>query len=179
MQEPIKPEGVGRLGSGHELARGAEPWWDDRTKTGYHAISQGFLIGEVVRRITGTTIGQFFKSEVADVLGADFFIGLPESEEGRVSMVIPRRRKTSGVPLPTPLRCVRSPLPRRRDHAGPTMVARRGDSAANGHGNARSVATIQQIIANNGHANGHRFFSEKIGDMVFTPQVGVWTWCSR
>jgi len=46
------------------------PWWEDRSVSGYHALTQGYLIGEVVRRITGTTIGQFFKSEVADVLGA-------------------------------------------------------------------------------------------------------------
>src|SRR5665213_4576261 len=59
------------------------PWWDDRSLSGYHALTQGYLIGEVVRRITGTTIGQFFKTEVADVLDADFLIGLPESEEGR------------------------------------------------------------------------------------------------
>ena len=44
--------------------------------------------------------------------------------------------------------------------------------AANGHGNALSVATIQQVMANNGHVNGHRFFSEKTGDMVFQRQVG-------
>ena len=65
------------------------PWWDDRSLSGYHALTQGYLIGEVVRRVTGATIGQFFKSEVADVLGADFYIGLPESEEHRVSLVIP------------------------------------------------------------------------------------------
>src|SRR5665213_1637376 len=42
------------------------PWWEDRSVSGYHALTQGYLIGEVLRRITGTTIGQFFKSEVAD-----------------------------------------------------------------------------------------------------------------
>ena len=52
-------------------------------------MTQGYLIGEVVRRITGTTIGTWFASEVAGPLGADFHIGLPESEDHRVSMVIP------------------------------------------------------------------------------------------
>ncbi len=81
-QEPIKAEELADWDLATSLLAAQKPWWDDRTKTGYHAVTQGFLIGEVVRRITGTTIGQFFKSEVADVLGADFFIGLPESEEG-------------------------------------------------------------------------------------------------
>jgi CubicO group peptidase (beta-lactamase class C family) len=44
--------------------------------------------------------------------------------------------------------------------------------AANGHSNALGVATVQQVMANNGHVNGHRFFSEKTGDMVFERQVG-------
>ena len=144
------------------------PWWEDRSLTGYHALTQGYLIGEVVRRVTGTTIGQFFKSEVADVLGADFYIGLPESEEPRVSLVIP----------PSTL----EPLPSDQSSIGyRTLNSPRIDAAishhrwwraaeipaANGHGNAKSVATVQQIIANNGHADGHRFFSENTGDKVF------------
>jgi CubicO group peptidase (beta-lactamase class C family) len=148
------------------------PWWDDRSRTGYHALTQGYLIGEVVRRVTGTTIGQFFKSEVADVLGADFFIGLPESEEARVSFVIP---PPTAEPLPSDhssigYRTLTSPridagVPRHRWWRAAEIPA------ANGHGNARSVATIQQIIANNGHADGHRFFSEKTGDKVFQVQT--------
>jgi CubicO group peptidase (beta-lactamase class C family) len=148
------------------------PWWDDRSLSGYHALTQGYLIGEVVRRVTGTTIGQFFKSDVADVLGADFFIGLPESEEHRVSLVIP--------PSPSEL------LPSDRNSVGyRTLTSPRIEAtapherwwraaeipAANGHGNARSVALIQQIITNNGHAEGHRFFSEKTGDKVFQVQT--------
>jgi CubicO group peptidase (beta-lactamase class C family) len=144
------------------------PWWDDRSRSGYHAITQGHLLGEVVRRVTGTTIGQFFKSEVADVLGADFFIGLPESEEGRVSVVIPPasiehgalerdsiRYRTLSAPV------VEAGIPRHRWWRAAEIPA------ANGHGNARSVALIQQIIANNGHAQGHRFFKESTGDLIF------------
>ena len=65
-----------------------EPWWADRRQSGYHAVTQGYLLGEVVRRVTGTTVGAYFADEVARVLGADFYIGLPESEEPRVSLVV-------------------------------------------------------------------------------------------
>jgi CubicO group peptidase (beta-lactamase class C family) len=149
-----------------------EPWWSDRSLSGYHAATQGFLIGEVVRRITGTSIGQFFKTEVADVLGADFFIGLPESEEDRVSVVIPPieiehlpiehdsiRYRTFTSPL------VKASVPRHRWWRAAEIPA------ANGHGNARSVAMIQQIIANNGHAEGHRFFKDTTGDRIFQVQT--------
>ncbi len=52
------------------------PWWEPGTQSGYHAITQGYLIGEVVRRITGQSMGAFFKAEVADKVGADFQIGV-------------------------------------------------------------------------------------------------------
>jgi len=149
------------------------PWWTDRTLTGYHAATQGFLLGEIVRRITGTTIGKYFKSEVADVLGVDFYIGLPESEEHRVSVVIPPPPEDFSNDAPDSVR--RRTLstideialaPRERSWRAAEIPA------ANGHGNAFSVATVQQVMANNGHVNGHRFFSEKTGDLVFQRQVG-------
>jgi CubicO group peptidase (beta-lactamase class C family) len=174
-QEPIKPEELADWDLATTRLAAQKPWWDLRTRTGYHALSQGFLIGEVVRRITGTTIGQYFKSEVADVLGADFFIGLPESEEDRVSVVTPPPPEDFANDAIDSIRfrTLHSPsideiatMPRHRWWRAAEIPA------ANGHGNARSVATIQQIVANNGHAMGHRFFSEKTGDMIFTPQVG-------
>ena len=58
------------------------------TASGYHMLNQGHLVGEVIRRITGMSIGRFFKEEIADPLGADFHIGLDESEFHRVSNVI-------------------------------------------------------------------------------------------
>lgn len=63
------------------------PVWDPGTAHGYHAVSIGVIEGELVRRITGRTIGTFLHEEVARPLGADVWIGLPESEEGRVAPV--------------------------------------------------------------------------------------------
>ena len=65
------------------------PWWTPGTASGYHALNQGHLVGEVIRRITGMKLGEFLAKEVAGPLGADFHIGLPESEFGRVANVIP------------------------------------------------------------------------------------------
>ncbi len=66
------------------------PCWTPGLQHGYHGLTFGFLVGEVVRRITGTTLGAFFRHEVASRLGLDFHIGLPEADEARVARVIPQ-----------------------------------------------------------------------------------------
>lgn len=61
------------------------PLWEPGTRHGYHAVTFGFLVGELVRRITGRTLGTFFHDEIAAPLGLDFWIGLPASEHLRVA----------------------------------------------------------------------------------------------
>jgi CubicO group peptidase (beta-lactamase class C family) len=61
------------------------PFWDPGSAHGYHAVSYGFLVGEVIRRVTGRTVGTFFAQEIADPLGLEFWIGLPDAQEHRVS----------------------------------------------------------------------------------------------
>ncbi len=65
------------------------PVWEPGTTHGYHAWSYGWILGEVVRRRTGRSLGRFFADEVAAPLGLDFFIGLPERELSRVARVYP------------------------------------------------------------------------------------------
>jgi CubicO group peptidase (beta-lactamase class C family) len=64
------------------------PVWEPGTVHGYHAVTYGYLVGEVVRRITGKSIGTYFRDEVAEPLGVDFWIGLPEAIESRVAPLI-------------------------------------------------------------------------------------------
>jgi CubicO group peptidase (beta-lactamase class C family) len=71
----------------HALEQQA-PIWEPGTAHGYHAMTYGYLVGEVVRRITGTSIGTYFRDEIAGPLGADFWIGLPEALESRVAPLI-------------------------------------------------------------------------------------------
>ena len=170
--ERLEPEALADWSRCTDALAVQAPWWEDRTVSGYHAITQGYLLGEVVQRITGTTIGQFFKTEVADVLGADFFIGLPESKEERVSVVIaPDETEDYGFDKSSiRYRALSSPpidarAPRHRWWRAAEIPA------ANGHGNARSVATIQQVVTNRGEVDGHRFFSEKTGEMIFEVQT--------
>lgn len=64
------------------------PSWEPGTQAGYHATTYGWLVGEVVRRITGRSIGTYFRDEIAEPLGLDFWIGLPEAQEPRVARLV-------------------------------------------------------------------------------------------
>ena len=69
-----------------------EPFWEPGTRHGYHMINFGWTVGELVRRASGQSLGTFFREAVAEPLGIDFWIGLPEEHEDRVAPVIPHRR---------------------------------------------------------------------------------------
>jgi CubicO group peptidase (beta-lactamase class C family) len=66
-----------------------EPFWEPGTRHGYQFVVFGWLVGEVVRRVSGRSLGRFFQDEVAKPLGLDFWIGLPEEIEARVAKIIP------------------------------------------------------------------------------------------
>ncbi|MGY4710400.1 serine hydrolase domain-containing protein [Mycolicibacterium sp. CBM1] len=70
-----------------ELAA-AEPWWQPGTAQGYHMVSFGFILGEVVRRLTGRTIGQYLRTEIAEPMGIDVHIGLPPPEHHRCAEMV-------------------------------------------------------------------------------------------
>src|SRR5205823_3632190 len=65
------------------------PWWEPGTASGYHALNQGHLVGEVIRRITGQKPGEFVASEIAGPLDADFHIGIDPSHDSRIANVVP------------------------------------------------------------------------------------------
>jgi CubicO group peptidase (beta-lactamase class C family) len=149
-----------------------KPWWEPGTASGYHAVTQGYLIGEVVRRITGESIGAWFAREVAKPLEADFFIGTPESEDARISNVIPPpppnldEMEVTDIMVNTLLN---PPLDASMAHH--TWWRRAEIPAANGHGNARSVAAIQSVIAGRGAARGVRLLSAAGTDAIFEEQA--------
>jgi CubicO group peptidase (beta-lactamase class C family) len=149
-----------------------KPWWEPGSASGYHALTQGYLIGEVVRRITGQSIGAWFAAEVAKPLEADFFIGLPGSEDHRVSNVIPPPPiDVAGMDVSeTMIKTFLNP-PLDATNAVKSWWRRAEIPAANGHGNARSVAAIQSIIAGRGAARGQRLLSAAGTDPIFEVQA--------
>jgi CubicO group peptidase (beta-lactamase class C family) len=150
------------------------PWWEPGTASGYHAINFGHLIGEVVRRITGRSLGTFFADEIAGPLGADFHIGLGPEHDHRVSPVIPP------PPLPFDLGSLDPNSPMVKTFTGPPVDANHANTepwrraeigAANGHGNARSVARIQAVVANGGTLDGVQLLSPATIERIFEVQA--------
>ena len=140
------------------------PWWEVGAQSGYHAITQGYLIGEVVRRITGRTIGTFFREEIAGPLGADFHIGMDESVFPRVAEMIPDDAPAGDGPFgemdpdSIPARVFASA--NADTGAVNTPAWRRAEiPAAGGHGNARAVVRAQTPLANDGKAFGVELLS--------------------
>lgn len=61
----------------------ATPWWEPGTAQGYHMTTFGFILGEVFRRVTGRTVGQYLRTEIAEPLGAEVYVGVPLFEQHR------------------------------------------------------------------------------------------------
>lgn len=173
--QPITLEDIyNREASTAHLAAQA-PWWEPGSASGYHAMSQGHLVGEVVRRVSGRTLGQFFAEDVAGPLGADFHIGLDPKEFGRVSNIIPPPPLGASIDFST----LDPDGPAMKTFTGPMSEAstantdawRRAEiGAANGHGNARSVALVQSVVANGGSANGVQLLSPDTIKVIFDEQ---------
>jgi CubicO group peptidase (beta-lactamase class C family) len=147
------------------LLAAQEPLWEPGAASGYHAMTFGFLVGEVIRRISGQSPGRFFAAEIAGPLQADFHIGLPESELGRCS-------KLQGV---RPSEDEQAAAAHAYANAHPAAVAAltnpalTGDEgnaadwrmaelpAANGHGTAQALVTVFGTLVD----GSDRLISEK------------------
>ena len=153
------------------LAR-QKPWWKPGTQSGYHALTQGFLIGEVVRRITGETLGTVFRKEFAEPLDADFYIGTPEEVFPRIGeLIAPESNLAQQVDETDAIatRTFLNPAADARESRTPGW--REAEiPAANGHGNARSVVRVQSIVANGGKAFGKTLMSENGCKAIFDEQ---------
>jgi CubicO group peptidase (beta-lactamase class C family) len=71
-----------------ERLAAAEPWWEPGTAQGYHMTTFGFILGEVFRRVTGGTVGQYLRTEIAEPLGAEVHIGLSRAEQRRCADLV-------------------------------------------------------------------------------------------
>ncbi|MEU9059402.1 serine hydrolase domain-containing protein [Streptomyces sp. NPDC048430] len=148
-----------------------EPWWEPGTRSGYHAISYGFLVGEVVRRITGLLPGEFLRKEITGPLSIDFSVGLPEKDAGRVAeLVQPKavsREQAALFATMEPLAIASLLNPGTGTAAANTPEWRAAEiPAANGHGTARAVASLYGILAGRGSLDGRRILSEEAAERV-------------
>lgn len=171
--EPMAPADLYDWEKATSLLARQAPLWEPGTAPGYHSITQGYLIGEVLRRITGRSLGTLFREEVAEPLGADFHIGFGSELDSRVADLVPPPPAAlpDGVqPSELLLQLVRNPPFNPLDTRSRQWRAAE-IPAAGGHGNARSVAQVHAILANGGVANGRRFLSEAGCRRALEPQI--------
>ena len=146
-----------------------EPWWEPGTRSGYHTTSFGYLLGELVRRVTGKTLGTFFREEVAVPLNIDFHIGFSEELDHRVADLIPLKRSMLYRVMTSKLikflgrnnllvKSSFNPVVTAEDtHTRAWKAAE--IPASNGHGNARSIARVGAILACEGELDDVRVLS--------------------
>jgi CubicO group peptidase (beta-lactamase class C family) len=152
--EPLTAEDLYDWHRVTDLLAQQTPRTEPGTQAAYHAITQGFLIGELVRRVTGRSLGQYFAEEVAGPLGADFHIRLAPEHDHRVAPSIPPSTTSPEVVAHGPGNPPIEPA------MSNTEGWRRAEiPSASGFGNARSIAAIQSVLANGGQAGGVRLLS--------------------
>lgn len=154
-----------------ELLSKQEPWWEDRGRSGYHAVTRGFLLGEVMKRVTNKSVGDFLKEEITDPLNIDFRIGKSDTERERIAELIPPKMnffskimfRFLGFMMRNTFfnEVFMNPVMEVEDVMSKEWQAAELPSA-NGHGNARSIAKIAAIIANGGELDGKRLLSKEI-----------------
>src|SRR5271168_718602 len=89
IRKTLPPEALYDWKTMTDAIAAQEPWWVPGTKHGYHAITYGWLVGEVVRRASGKTLGTYFRDEIVAPLGLDAHIGLDAKHDSRISNIIP------------------------------------------------------------------------------------------
>ena len=153
-----------------------EPFWEPGKAVGYHAITIGYLVGELVKRVSGKTIGKFFEDEIAGPLKSDFHIGLKEKDFGRVAEIFMPGEITSGDLFENEdsesdvqkaqLNPSIDPLYALEDDWRKSEIP-----AAGGHGNGKSLAECMALVANNGEFNNRKILSKENLDNIFLEQI--------
>lgn len=166
-----------------------EPWWEPGTRHGYHALTFGFLVGELIRRVSGKSVGAFFRENVAGPLGADYHIGFGAEHDARTSdlfgTLAPPAAAQGGPVIPGPLgdflRDMTDPTtmagaafnnPPLRNERVNTRAWRAAEiPAANGHGTAAALARIYGTLARGGELDGVRLLEPASIERARTEQA--------
>ncbi|MGW0789007.1 serine hydrolase domain-containing protein [Streptomyces sp. NPDC002911] len=173
LDATLTPEEAADGVSGPQAVAAQRPQWDPGTDHGYHAQTYSWLVGELVRRVTGRTIGRWIAEEIARPLGLDFWFGLPDDEAhriGRIGPVEPPAAENSGALRMRPKRSVidayndPASLTRRAfgaidpfpDENAPAYRAAELP-ASNGVATARGLARCYAAMI--GEVDGHRLFA--------------------
>lgn len=154
-----------------------EPLWEIGTKAAYHVHHQGFLLGEVMRRVTGMTVGPFLRKEVTDPLNAEYYIGgMNEEEQSHVAEVMPNMDAKLFAAKDSKDDNSLRPLAFKQNPDEPWAVTMNRKewrevevASGSGHGNARGVARIYGCVVN-GEMDGVSLLSKTGLEAMITEQ---------
>ena len=159
LREPLPPEALFDWDVMTAALAAEEPWWEPGTDHGYHAVTFGWLVGEVVRRVSGQSLGSFFRKEIGEPLGADFYIGFGPELDDRVAELVQGPVHAAEGPSffeeilkdPTSMtaRAFMNP-PVIGDVASSRAWRAAEIPAANGHASAAGIASIYGAVASGG-----------------------------
>jgi len=159
------------------LLASQKPWWKPGTKIGYHMITFGYLLGELVRKVTGKSLGEFFRDEIAVPLNIDFHIGLSENFDSRTSNIIPPEEVFAKwlivfakLFLKKAVKVLYNPNLENVDFNSREWRSAE-IPASNGHGNARSIANIGSILACGGMYDKKKILSMSTVEKAIEPQI--------
>ena len=157
------------------LFENQEPWWEPGTALGYHAITIGNLMGEIIKRISGKTVGNFFREEIAEPLDIDFHIGLDDKHHSRVAEIHQAVESNPGDIFELEEGSVMQKVMTNGIISAPDALTpewRRAEiPAAGGHGNGRSIAESMALMANSGTYKGKRIFSDQLMKFALEEQI--------
>ena len=156
------------------LFENQEPWWEPGTALGYHAITIGNLMGEIIKRISGKTVGNFFREEIAEPLDIDFHIGLDDKHHSRVAEIHQAVESNPEDIFELEEGSVMQKVFANGIVASDALTPewRRAEiPAAGGHGNGRSIAESMALMANSGTYKGKRIFSDQLMKFALEEQI--------
>ncbi|KAB8078755.1 beta-lactamase/transpeptidase-like protein [Aspergillus leporis] len=150
-----------------------KPWWIPGAAHGYHSATQGHLIGELVRRVTGKSLGEFIHDEVTVPRNADFHLPVAEEDWARIAEMVPSTTTPDFSALDPNSITYRALTGSPADQMACNKPAFRqsGIGSIGGFSNARGVNDVLSIIANNGVVAGKRFLSPETIDKIFEVQA--------
>jgi CubicO group peptidase (beta-lactamase class C family) len=161
IRRPLSPNALFDWEEPTDALAAQETWWEPGTRHGYHALTFGWLVGELVRRVSGKSVGRFFQEEIAGPLGADVHIGTGPALDHRVAEIPPVAVPKLGELNPL-LDLLKNPTsvsaraflnPALPPNVVNTTPWRRAEiPAANGHASARGLAQIYGAVASPEHA---------------------------
>jgi CubicO group peptidase (beta-lactamase class C family) len=169
--QPVEPSDIYDWPKATAMLSSQEPWWEPGTASGYHLLSYNHLVGELVRRVSGVPVADFFDAEVAGPMDADYHFGLDDSIAARVSWNIPTEEVGLDIAALDPAGVAM------KTFTGPFLFGYVTDTTIqstrfpmNGFANARSIARAQAAVSHGGQFNGVRLLSPSTIDTIFDVQ---------